>query len=101
MGITAGFLAQNVLKFLLNFGCVQPFLGYNALSDFFPTYNMAPNPECSNSHCVKRQAECKAQVAAWGGRKLIWRNNDLREDVPEAETEAVVDTSEYEEWGFE
>ena len=31
MGITAGFLAQNVLKYLLNFGTVQPFLGYNAL----------------------------------------------------------------------
>jgi ubiquitin-like modifier-activating enzyme 5 len=36
MGIIAGFLSQNVLKFLLKFGEVVPFLGYNAFTDFFP-----------------------------------------------------------------
>jgi len=40
MGIIAGFLSQNVLKFLLGFGEVSPFLGYNAFSDFFPLYPM-------------------------------------------------------------
>ena len=31
MGIVAGFLVQNTLKFLLDFGEVSPYLGYNAL----------------------------------------------------------------------
>ena len=36
MGITAGLLAQNALKYLLGFGRVTEYLGYNALQDFFP-----------------------------------------------------------------
>ena len=31
MGIVAGFLVQNTLKFLLDFGEVSPYLGYSAL----------------------------------------------------------------------
>jgi len=51
MGITAGLLVQNALKYLLDFGEVSDFLGYNALSDFFPKYSMKPNPECSQHWC--------------------------------------------------
>lgn len=36
MGITAGLLVQNSLKYLLNFGEVSDYLGYNAMNDFFP-----------------------------------------------------------------
>jgi len=36
MGIIAGLLTQNALKYLLNFGEVSQVLGYNALLDFFP-----------------------------------------------------------------
>ena len=36
MGITAGLLVQNSLKFLLDFGEVSHYLGYSALKDFFP-----------------------------------------------------------------
>ena len=57
MGIVAGLLVQNTLKFLLKFGSVSPFLGYNALDDFFPSYAMKPNPECDDSFCIKRQKE--------------------------------------------
>lgn len=35
MGIVAGFLVQNTLKYLLKFGTVSHYLGYNALQDFF------------------------------------------------------------------
>ena len=56
MAIVAGFLSQNVLKFLLKFGEVSPFVGYNALSDFFPRYALAPNTECSDPDCVRLQA---------------------------------------------
>ncbi|KAK3881892.1 hypothetical protein Pcinc_013691 [Petrolisthes cinctipes] len=64
MGIVAGMLVQNVLKFLLNFGTVSYYLGYNALSDFFPTMIVRPNPQCEDSWCKKRQAEYQAKLAA-------------------------------------
>lgn len=57
MGIVAGFLVQNTLKYLLRFGTVTRYLGYNALQDFFPSYGMKPNPSCDESFCVKRQKE--------------------------------------------
>lgn len=56
MGIIAGFLSQNVLKYLLKFGEVAPFLGYNAFTDFFPKYPMQPNAECSDLKCRELQA---------------------------------------------
>jgi len=55
MGITAGILVQNALKYLLGFGKVSNYLGYNAMADFFPLDTMRPNPECPNSFCVKHQ----------------------------------------------
>lgn len=55
MGIVAGFLVQNTLKYLLEFGSVSHYLGYNALEDFFPKYSMKPNPNCDDSFCVKQQ----------------------------------------------
>ncbi|KAK7302244.1 hypothetical protein RJT34_13129 [Clitoria ternatea] len=57
MGVVAGLLVQNTLKFLLGFGQVSPYLGYNSLKDFFPTMQMKPNPQCSNVACLKRQEE--------------------------------------------
>uniref|UniRef100_A0A2N9I9E3 Ubiquitin-like modifier-activating enzyme 5 n=1 Tax=Fagus sylvatica TaxID=28930 RepID=A0A2N9I9E3_FAGSY len=57
MGVVAGLLVQNTLKFLLNFGQVSPYLGYNSLKDFFPTMEMKPNPQCSNVACLERQKE--------------------------------------------
>ncbi|CAK74744.1 unnamed protein product (macronuclear) [Paramecium tetraurelia] len=55
MGITAGFLAQNTLKYLLGFGQTTFLLGYNALADFFQNYAIMPNPECKDHNCLKRQ----------------------------------------------
>ena len=64
---------QNALKHLLTFGTVTRYLGYSALKvcfaclnaeswltagraqDFFPTYEMKPNPTCSNAACRDRQ----------------------------------------------
>ncbi|XP_031279945.1 ubiquitin-like modifier-activating enzyme 5 [Pistacia vera] len=57
MGVVAGLLVQNTLKFLLNFGYVSPYLGYNSLKDYFPTMAMKPNPQCSNAACLERQEE--------------------------------------------
>uniref|UniRef100_A0A8D2D176 Ubiquitin-like modifier-activating enzyme 5 n=1 Tax=Sciurus vulgaris TaxID=55149 RepID=A0A8D2D176_SCIVU len=63
MGVVAGILVQNVLKFLLNFGTVSFYLGYNAMQDFFPTMSMKPNPQCDDRNCRKQQEEYKKKVA--------------------------------------
>ncbi|KAJ8976968.1 hypothetical protein NQ317_018058 [Molorchus minor] len=57
MGIVAGFLVQNTLKYLLQFGQVTNYLGYNALTDYFPTMTLKPNPGCDDSNCRLRQKE--------------------------------------------
>ncbi|GLU18532.1 hypothetical protein SLE2022_348280 [Rubroshorea leprosula] len=57
MGVVAGLLVQNTLKFLLKFGHVSPYLGYSSLKDYFPTMEMKPNPQCSNAACLERQKE--------------------------------------------
>ena len=55
MGIIAGFLAQNFLKWALNFGEVSYLLNYNALLNFFSNDILMPNPHCSDENCVKCQ----------------------------------------------
>ncbi|KRX56575.1 Ubiquitin-like modifier-activating enzyme 5 [Trichinella sp. T9] len=57
MGVIAGLLVQNVLKYLLKFGKVSYYLGYNSLEDFFPTYVIKPNPNCDDTICQMRQKE--------------------------------------------
>ncbi|CAL7941659.1 unnamed protein product [Xylocopa violacea] len=57
MGIVAGFLVQNALKYLLNFGDVSYYLGYNAMQDFFPKMILRPNPNCEDRYCRQRQQE--------------------------------------------
>ena len=59
MGIIAGFLAQNFLKWALNFGQVSYLLNYNALSNFFTDTELSPNPSCSDENCIKCQEEFK------------------------------------------
>jgi len=61
MGIIAGFLVQNTLKFLLNFGQVSHYLGYNAMEDYFPTMILKPNPNCDDTYCKERQKEYAAK----------------------------------------
>ncbi|XP_071535401.1 ubiquitin-like modifier-activating enzyme 5 [Panulirus ornatus] len=64
MGIVAGLLVQNVLKYLLDFGEVSYYLGYNALVDFFPAMTVKPNPQCDDYWCRKRQEEYAAKKAS-------------------------------------
>ena len=64
MGIVAGFLVQNTLKYLLKFGQVSMYLGYNAMLDFFPTMSMKPNESCDEYFCRKCQEEFAKEVAA-------------------------------------
>ena len=61
MGITAGFMAQNALKLLLEFGDLAFCLSYNAKMDFFQNYKIWPNPECKDKECKKKQEEKKGK----------------------------------------
>lgn len=88
MGVVAGILVQNVLKFLLKFGTVSFYLGYNAMQDFFPTMFMKPNPQCDDKNCRKQQEEYKKRAAAL----------PTQEAAPKEEAEVV---HEDNEWGIE
>ena len=59
------FLYLSVLcfsRFLLNFGTVSFYLGYNAMQDFFPTMSMKPNPQCDDRNCRRHQKEYKVYI---------------------------------------
>ncbi|XP_001952581.1 ubiquitin-like modifier-activating enzyme 5 [Acyrthosiphon pisum] len=87
MGVVAGLLVQNSLKKLLGFGTVSWYLGYNALSDFFPSMMIKPNPNCSDNFCLKQQLEFKNRVK----EEPECTNVDLPEDIV---------THENNEWGI-
>lgn len=55
MGITAGFIAQNVLKILLKFEEITFYLSYNSRNEFFSRSRFEPNPECKDKNCLKNQ----------------------------------------------
>lgn len=59
--MVAGMLVQNTLKYLLNFGEVSDYLGYNAMIDFFPKMSLRPNIQCSDRYCQQRQREYNAR----------------------------------------
>lgn len=44
-----------ICRYLLGFGNVTYYLGYNALEDFFPIMSMKPNPHCDDKDCIKQQ----------------------------------------------
>jgi len=92
MGIIAGFLVQNSLKYLLNFGNISYYLGYSALLDHFPREVLLPNPECGSSWCRKRQEEWKGLwKAKEGGREGGGQGGEEEQGV----------VHETNEWGIE
>ena len=56
-GSSEGWLSEFLCRYLLKFGTVTQYVGYNALSDFFPSWAMKPNPLCDNQDCRRRQAD--------------------------------------------
>ncbi|XP_077411291.1 ubiquitin-like modifier-activating enzyme 5 isoform X2 [Vanacampus margaritifer] len=89
MGVVAGILVQNVLKYLLKFGQVSYYLGYNAMQDFFPSMAMKPNPQCNDRHCRRQQELYKKQEA----------ERPKTEAAVQEEEEEVL--HEDNEWGIE
>merc|ERR1711981_1104775 len=82
MGIVAGFLVQNVLKYLLHFGDVSDYLGYNAMNDFFPRMTMRPNVDCEEFHCNQN-------VKVFAANEAERLKNQPVIETPEIEKEIV------------
>lgn len=80
MGIVAGFLVQNTLKYLLNFGEVSYYLGYNAMQDFFPKMILRPNPNCDDRYCRERQQEYALKPKQEQKEEQIVEDKPLHED---------------------
>jgi ubiquitin-like modifier-activating enzyme 5 len=96
MGITAGFLAQATLKWLLDFGDVSWVLGYNAKKDFFQNYQIKPNTECKDANCIKRQKE----KAVLKPEELLVNQREKRvKDIEGVEEDVVKHTENS--WGIE
>lgn len=89
MGITAGMLVQNALKYLLHFGEVSHYLGYSALTNHFPTYAIKANPECTSNWCRKRQAIFQQKQA----ELALLPKKEEKEEV-------VVEMHPTNEWGI-
>ncbi|KAG6930651.1 ubiquitin like modifier activating enzyme 5 [Chelydra serpentina] len=96
MGVVAGILVQNVLKFLLNFGTVSYYLGYNAMQDFFPTMAMKPNPHCNDKNCRKQQEEYKEKMAAQPKQVVIEQEEEIVHEDNDWGIELVSEVSEEE-----
>ena len=62
MGLIAGLLAQNLLKYFLDFGEVAYLQSYNALLNFFDNSILLPNPTCNDDNCVRLQNEFAKEV---------------------------------------
>ncbi|XP_952285.1 uncharacterized protein TA13145 [Theileria annulata] len=89
MGVVAGLLAHNALKYLLKFGEVTNFLSYNSLQEFFPTYSLSYTPDCSEKYCVQRQLEKVEHIKS---------NNQLNEcnNCEETKGEVIHPDNEFE-----
>ena len=55
IGIIAGLLSHNALKYLLAFGQISYYQGFMSQTNFFPSTILYPNPECPNPDCHRLQ----------------------------------------------
>ncbi|CAM4721670.1 hypothetical protein PO909_016925 [Leuciscus waleckii] len=96
MGVVAGLLVQNVLKYLLGFGTVSYYLGYNAMQDFFPSMAMKANPQCDNAHCRRQQEEYKRKEAERPKQEVVEEEEEVVHEDNEWGIELVSEVSEAE-----
>jgi ubiquitin-like modifier-activating enzyme 5 len=80
MGIIAGLLAQNLLKYLLNFGETSYLLSYNAFLNFFDDSILLPNPSCNDDNCVELQKQFTN--GQFGSRKPVKKIEEKTTEVP-------------------
>lgn len=68
MGIIAGLLVQNTLKYLLHVGQVSYYLGYSAMNNYFPSDILLPCKDCCNDDCKKLQEKYEGK---WS--PIVWK----------------------------
>merc|ERR1711902_446956 len=79
---------QNVLKYLLNFGTVSSYLGYNAMDDFFPQMSMKPNPDCDEYHCkVLQKAFAEKEAERLKNQPAVIEDTSANEEVVHEDNE--------------
>ena len=88
MGLVASILVQNTLKYLLKFGEVSEYVGYNALKDFYQKYSLKPNPECTEKVCRCNQESYLKDLK----NKPVVEAAEVKEDLT---------VSTENEWGIE
>lgn len=96
MGVVAGLLVQNVLKYLLGFGTVSYYLGYNAMQDFFPSMAMKANPQCDDRHCRRQQEDFKIKDAERPKQEVVQEEEEVVHEDNEWGIEVVSEVSEAE-----
>lgn len=96
MGVVAGLLVQNLLKYLLGFGTVSYYLGYNAMQDFFPSMAMKANPQCDDRHCRRQQEEFKIKEAERPKQEVVQEEEEVVHEDNEWGIEVVSEVSEAE-----
>jgi ubiquitin-like modifier-activating enzyme 5 len=101
MGIIAGLLIQNSLKYLLGFGDVSRYLGYSSLADYFPSMEIRPNPACSNETCLLRQTEfVNAKVKSFRTIRQD-QGEQTEKNVPHSNVDGEAALDQSNEWGIE
>jgi ubiquitin-like modifier-activating enzyme 5 len=85
MGIIAGFLAQNFLKWALDFGNVSYLLNYNALLNYFSDEVLIPNPQCNDENCIKCQKIFEESKIS-RKNKVKKKEENLKDDKKEKES---------------
>ncbi|XP_037135617.1 ubiquitin-like modifier-activating enzyme 5 isoform X2 [Syngnathus acus] len=97
MGVVAGILVQNVLKYLLKFGRVTYYLGYNAMQDFFPSMAMKPNPQCNDRHCRRQQEVYEKREAERPKTEVVQEEEEVLHEDNEWGIELVSEEANEEE----
>ena len=96
MSIIAGFLAHNTLKYLLKFGQLVYFQGYQSLTNYFPSYIIRPSVDCCNADCQYWQR----QYPSWSPDE--YQKADCNEEVHMNKENHKADDmplSEFDEFG--
>ena len=82
-------LVQNALKYMLKFGTIAHYVGYSALTDFYPTMRLHCNKDCENPACHNAQKQFLAS-----GKKTL-----LPWEPPEATEVQKAPVHDDNDWG--
>jgi len=74
-------------RYLLKFGQPSYYLGYNAMSNYFPSTVMRPNPDCVNHFCRKLQETHR------GWQPFVWERV--------TQSSEPVNHDDEEDWGID